>query len=88
MLENGKVESVVCQAGRSVAIAKINTIYTFFTLLVKLLVRLAAGSGNSPLLGQAASSGHLHLYVSRKEPGPSPLETIYCDSLFLRTGHP
>lgn len=50
MLERGKVERRICQAWRAVAIAKINTIYTFFILLVKRLMRQQE-NGNSPLLG-------------------------------------
>lgn len=34
----------------------------------------------NPHSWSAASPGHLHLHVSRKEPQPSPPETMYCDS--------
>lgn len=43
MLQRGKVERRICPAWRSVAVAKINTSCNFFILLLKLLVRLAAG---------------------------------------------
>lgn len=74
MGHNGEWESretVISEAWRSEATAKINTIYTFFILLAKLRVRLAAGDGQSPLLGsggQRKTSASSHFQEGARTP--------------------
>ena len=72
MLERGKVGRQICQAWRAVAIAKINTSYTFFILLVKLLVRLAAREWKLPTPGVRHPAQDICIFVSRKGPEPQP----------------